>query len=378
MSEMRGGSDGFEFVGYLRLRWAAIATTCLAALLVTAVVSVFLPKRYTATASILIEPPGGNDPRASTAITPGYLESLKTYERLASSDTLFVQALDDLHLRARYPGSSIESLKRRMLSVSRAANTSIVEIAVTLGDPKEAQALAERVARGAVALNASLDQQLNVGILEEPQRILAAARSRLEKAEREREQFGKTAFVETLEKELSNAADLRSEVGRDLARAKADLANYQGQLKAPQPLDPSERQAGWIEYQIAATTSRIQDLESQDAKLRAFINERGPRLEALKRTRESIEAELKSARADQEAAQARLGDLEVSAAFRGLRLKILDPGIVPQRPSFPNTPLNLVVALVLALTASIGYLAVQFACRRLQRAQADDPVYSVR
>jgi len=59
------------------------------------------------------------------------------------------------------------------------------------------------------------------------------------------------------------------------------------------------------------------------------------------------------------------------------RLDILDPGIVPQRPSSPNIPLNLAVAALLSLTASLAYLLVRFSYARV-RALRTDPVYSLR
>jgi uncharacterized protein involved in exopolysaccharide biosynthesis len=42
----------------------------------------------------------------------------------------------------------------------------------------------------------------------------------------------------------------------------------------------------------------------------------------------------------------------------------MDPGIVPQRPSSPNVPLNVAAALLVALAASIIYLSVAFVSRR--------------
>src|ERR1700683_787582 len=116
---MRNGSDGLEFARYLWRRRALVAITAATALAMAGAASLLLPARYTATASILIEPPGGNDPRSATAVSTVYLESLKTYERMASSDTLFEHALDDLCIRQRYPGVSTETLKRRILEVSK-------------------------------------------------------------------------------------------------------------------------------------------------------------------------------------------------------------------------------------------------------------------
>jgi capsular polysaccharide biosynthesis protein len=374
---MYDGLDGLEFLEYLWRRRAFIAAGCGSALLIVGIVSAFLPARYTATASVLIEPPGGNDPRAATAVSPVYLESLKTFEHLASSDTLFFRALDDLHLRQKYPRASIESLKRQMLAINKPTNTSILEISATLDDPGQAQALAQYMAEHTAELNSQMDEQSNKDILREPQKLFDDAAARLARAEQRRDELTKTVSVETVAKQVSAAEDLSSEVEKALASAKAELADDLARQQAPQPADTREDQAGWIRLQIAGARARIQELEAQDRQLLASLKEKDSLLDELLRTQESSDTELKSARAEAEAARAKLGDVRASAAFRGVRLKVLDPGIVPQRPSFPNTPLNLIVALVLSLLACVGFLAIQFTYRRIRRERAD-PVHSLR
>ena len=107
------GSNSFEvveFLGYIREKRILFLTSCGVAILLTLVVSLALPKRYTATSSILIEAPDGNDPRASTAMSPAYLESLKAYEAFAASDTLFQRAAERLHVEGSKKERS-ESLK---------------------------------------------------------------------------------------------------------------------------------------------------------------------------------------------------------------------------------------------------------------------------
>ena len=81
---MNGMFDALEFVDYIRRRWLTIAIACGVALGIALIASLMLPKQYTATASILIQAPAGNDPRAATAVSPVYLESLKSFETLAS------------------------------------------------------------------------------------------------------------------------------------------------------------------------------------------------------------------------------------------------------------------------------------------------------
>jgi capsular polysaccharide biosynthesis protein len=244
---MLNGSEGIEFAKYLRRHRKVVTISCATALAVSGVVSLVLPVRYTATASILIEPPGGNDPRAATAVSTVYLESLKTYERLASSDTLFERALDDLHLRQKYPGVSTETLKRRILQVSKPASTTVLDISATVNDPKNAQALAQYIAERTVALHETLDRETDEDLSKEPQHIFDAAKARREAAERAKVEFTSSTPVEALEKEIGVAAELRSEVGKDLARARAELANYMGQQQAPPPSEAGERQSGWTQ-----------------------------------------------------------------------------------------------------------------------------------
>jgi uncharacterized protein involved in exopolysaccharide biosynthesis len=359
---MYPASDGFEFLAFLwRRRWIVIVA-CATALAITAAVSLLLPPRFTATASVLIEPPGGNDPRAATAISPVYLESLKTYEHLASSDTLFSRALDDLHLREKFRNATVESLKRRILSVNKPPSTTIIEISATLDDPRQAQALAEYMAQHTVELNSQLDEASNRDISKEPQRIYTEAVARRERAEKARDQFAKSSQLESLEKQQYSASDLKSDVARDLARAHAELAE---ELARSSPSD------------VGAIRARIQELQAQNKQLAQTIGETSKTLENLAQTRDSLDAELKSARAAEEAAKLKLNDVEASAAFRGVRLKILDPGIVPQRPSFPNATINLIVALVISFVGAIAFLALQFAWKRI-RAAHSDPVYSLR
>jgi uncharacterized protein involved in exopolysaccharide biosynthesis len=374
---MHNDSEGLEFARYLWLSRAKVAITCVTALAIAGGVSLLLPARYTATASILIEPPGGNDPRAATAVSTVYLESLKTYERLASSDTLFERALNDLNIRQRYPGVSTESLKRRILEVSKPSSTTILDISATVNDPRGAQALAQYIAERTVALHASLDQQTDEDLSKEPQRIYDAAKARREAAEKATNQFTKSTPVEALEKELLVAGELRSEVGKDLARTRAELANYLGQQQAPQPSEIGERQTGWTQFEIVATRAKIQDLENQDRQLLQLLNAKSPVLEDLRKRRDSLDAELKAARAEEETENTKLNDVKSSFAGRGVQLKVLDPGIIPQRPSFPNTPLNLAVAFMVSLMASVAYLAIRFAYNRT-RHTTPEPVYSLR
>jgi len=243
---MADGLDLIRYIGYVRQRWLLVASSCAVAVALTAGVSLMLPRQYTATARIVIEPPVGPDPRALLAISAIYLESLKTYENFATSDSLFQKAADRFQLRASAAGVPLESLKQRVLKAAVPRNTRILEIRATLPDPQKAHALAQFLAEQTV--------ETNRGLVEQNEREEEKALQEQKKQDEERiADKGELGVVETL---LS--------VGR---------------------------------------------------------NTPGPRDE---------------------------------------RLTILDPGVVPERPSAPNVAANVLAAVLLGVVLPLAYLALAF------------------
>jgi uncharacterized protein involved in exopolysaccharide biosynthesis len=317
-----------------------------------------LSPRYTATASILIDSPGGVDPRAATAVSPVYLESLRTYEHFASSDSLFAEAMGRLHIREHYAGVPLESLKNRVLKVRKLRDTKILEIAVTLNDAKKAQALAQYIAEKAVSLNRSVDESVDNDLAQEMRARVDAARARVTTAERE---LAATAVdgTEALRSEIDAAVDLDARLRRDLAEAKVDLAELVGEEQGATAAD-RER----IRAQITALRARIVEIERQRATAgtelqakRALLGRREARIDSLRQ-------EQKSARAELETAMTRLNEIATAAGLHSERLKIIDPGIVPERPSFPNRPVMVFAALVISAVLGLIYIAVAFQFER--------------
>src|SRR5690348_3716071 len=124
---MTDSFDALEYLDFLRKRWmfTAVALSLAAVTAVTA--CLLLPKQYTATATLVIEPPGA-DPRTSVAVSSIYLESLKSYESFASSDSLFAKACAKFDLLTGK--ASLESFKRRVLRVEKLKDTNVLQISV--------------------------------------------------------------------------------------------------------------------------------------------------------------------------------------------------------------------------------------------------------
>jgi uncharacterized protein involved in exopolysaccharide biosynthesis len=347
--------DAFEYLRYLRTRWLVVAVACASAAVLALGVSLLLPKQYTATASVIIEPPGGSDPRLNTAVSSMYLESLKTYELFATGDTLFAKAADQFHLR-RDKSQSIEGLKRRILKVAKLRDTKLLEISATLEDPREAQALAQYLANETVNISRAENLASDRDFIETGEAQASAAKQRLDALEKESNALAVSGPVESLRSEVDNEVDLRGKIEEQLVAAQTEVAEYQQQSK----------DGSFAREQLAASQARSSLLAGRSQELQRSIQEKSAALAGRTGRRDALEAELSVARRSYEAVNARLLEAKASAGTHAERLRIIDPGIIPQRPSSPHIALNVAVALFVALLASIVYLSCVFVYRGRQ------------
>ncbi len=341
--------DAFEYVDYLRRRWRVIAIACAAAVLLALGVSLLLPKQYTATASIVIEPPGGSDARLTTAVSAMYLESLKTYELYGNSETLFARAAEKFHLRSS-DSQSLESLQHRVLEVSKLRDTKVLQVSAKLGDPKLAQALAQYIAEETVSLShgESLASDHDFADLAEKQ--VTEAQRRLTELQTAWNAMVLSEPVESLQSEIDAAVDLHGKVEEQLVSAESEAAEYQQQAQ-----DGAFAREQWSAAQArsAVLTKRSQELQQAIAQKTATLAMRTAK-------RQELGSALKVAQQSYETVAARLLESRATAGTHAEQLRIIDPGTVPQRPSSPNIPLNVAAALLVALILSIAWLSFAF------------------
>jgi uncharacterized protein involved in exopolysaccharide biosynthesis len=312
----------------VRTRWRIVALACAIAVTLTLAVSLLLPKKYTAVTRIVIEPPAGSDPRASTAVSPIYLESLRSYEAFAASDDLFLQAVQRFGLRRE--SEPIDKLKKSVLEVDMPRNTKILEIRATLTDPKVSHELALYMAEETVKLNQSVSRAGDAELAAEAQKQAAEAQAKLQSVEQAWAEASIQAPVDQLKVELDADQELRATMQRELMESEV--------ISEPERAQVYRRQLDSLDKSLAV-------------KQKLFA-ERSARIDQLTSARTAAQTAAK-------AADVRLQEARSAHGSRGERLRILDPGIVPERPSFPNTPLNVVIALFAALVLSMLYLALE-------------------
>jgi uncharacterized protein involved in exopolysaccharide biosynthesis len=355
--------DAYRYIGYMRSRWRWIVGSAAVAVGLATVASLVMTPRYTATARLVIEPPAGADLRAAMAVSPIYLESLKTYERFADSDSLFQKAVQQFGLQ----GPPIESLKRRVLQVQLVRNTRILEISVTLPDPKKAQALARFLAESTVETNRAAvsesDQDLLRGIEQQAREL----RSRLQEIDKS---WAKAAAAEPLlglQAAIEPTAELRSKLEEQVHGVELEIADIGERAKTDAGAGASAGEWSKLESNARARLlelrKQLQDLDRQGA-------EREKLLATRQAHRDQLDADRKAGQEALAGIDERLRDARGETGFRGERLKLIDPGIVPERPSSPNLPLNVAAALLAGLVLPILYLTLEMSFQERRAAQS--------
>ncbi len=336
----------FSYIGFVRSRARMIALSCITATVLAAGISLLMPRQYTAASRIVIEPPAGTDPRAIVAVSPIYLESLKTYEQFASSDSLFQTAVDRFGIRAVAGNRSVESLKKSVLKIALLHSTRILEISATLPDPRKAQALAQFMAESTVDLSRSVAANGDRDLLQEMERQRQQLSSELDAADAAAADLAKREPLDSLQGEAENASILRSTVEEQLSTADLEVA------EASSASD------------LANAKTRQREFQQQLQAIRKRDEERDGILAIRLEHRERLDAERKGLRTQLAGIDTQLREARGAAAFRGERLKIVDKGIVPERPSSPNLALNTAAAFLLGLALPLVWLALEFSYRQ--------------
>jgi uncharacterized protein involved in exopolysaccharide biosynthesis len=357
--------DAKDYAVFLYNRWRFIVAASVFAGLLAGGVSMLTPARYTSTASILIEAPAGNDARISTSVTPVYLESLKTYEVFATSDALFLQAANKFQLRGADSGETIEALKARTLKVAKLRDTKVMQLSVTLKNPKDAQAMSQYLAEETVKLSNSIAHDSGAGLVEIAQNQADAAKAKLDETQTALAKETAAQPIESLKPELESMIDLQYGLKRMQAESAADAAEYESLAKGSSGTESSEEKSEQEAYRRRSASMRIRETSArnQAAELEKQISAKSTRLAERQSRQRKLEEDLAHVQRVHDAASKRAQDLKASLGLSGERLKIIDPGGIPERPSEPRTGLRVAAALGIAMLASVVYLSFSYGFR---------------
>ena len=173
--------EAYQYLSYLWGRWRVVATACSVAVILALGASLLMTKRYTSTAQILIEPAWSRG--ALSPVSPAYLNTIRTYEHVASSDSLFKKAVEELGIR-ELDSRPLSSLKNAILDVETPPGTKILKIEITLPDPVLARDLASYIAQETVRLSLAANLEGDDRVTLRLESLRDAAQERVQSAER--------------------------------------------------------------------------------------------------------------------------------------------------------------------------------------------------
>ncbi len=172
--------EAYQYLNYVWGRWSVVATACSVAVLLALGASLLTTKRYTSTTQILIEPAWSRG--ALSPVSPAYLSTIRTYEYVASGDSLFKRAVEELGIR-ELDSRPLSSLKNAILDVETPPGTKILNIEITLSDPVAARDLASYIAQETVRLSLAANLESDEWLTVRLEKLRDAARERVRSAE---------------------------------------------------------------------------------------------------------------------------------------------------------------------------------------------------
>jgi uncharacterized protein involved in exopolysaccharide biosynthesis len=155
-----------------------------------------------------------------------------------------------------------------------------------------------------------------------------------------------------LEQAIEEGSSQRSRLEEQIQGEEVEIADLGDRIKAGDS-------TGQMAKDASNAHARLGELRRQLADLNGQIAEREKLLGTRQAHRDQLEAARQSAQTALAAIDGRLREARSERGFRGERLQVIDPGIVPERPSSPNIPLNIVVALLAGLALPILYFTLR-------------------
>jgi uncharacterized protein involved in exopolysaccharide biosynthesis len=231
--------------------------------------------------------------------------------------------------------------------------------------------MAQFIASGVVELSRSGSKEASDAMIADAAKAAQAAQARLLETRTAFESAAGSFSEDALRSEVADDSDVKSRLEQQLVDEQAGLAEFESREKllssgTVQPQNGGD-ELNDVRREAGGSRARIQLLEQRIAELAKSINEKSAVLARQSAREQDLESALRGARTSYETASQRLADLPVSLGSRMEWLRVVDPGIVPQRPSSPNVPLTLLGSVALALFGSLLYLTFSFGLTRERR-----------
>lgn len=401
----------------LKSRWKVILSVFFAVVITVLVLNLLLPKRYTATASVLIDVKSP-DPIAGMVLpglmAPGYIatqldiiQSERVAQGVVRELRLNTQAeLRDQWMEQTNGQGSFESWLSQLLiqglEIKPSRESSVISISYTAADPNFAAVLANTFVKNYIATTLELRvepaKQFS-GLFEEQAKLarekLEAAQTRLSEYQRakgiiatdERMDIENARLAElssqlvTLQAIAAESASRRAQAGANsaevlnnavVATLKSDLSRQEARLKeisarfgtAHPAVQEQQASIAELRARIDQETARVTRSvginnvvdQSREAQVRRALEQQRERLLKLKDQRAEaalLLRDVETAQRNLETINARLNQSTLESQSTRTNVSVVREASPPSRPSSPNILLNTILSIVVG-----GMLAV--------------------
>src|SRR5579871_253443 len=332
-----------ESLSALPRRWKRILAVGVGAGVIALAISLLLPKKYEATTLVLIQPPLGAN--AAAALSPAYLDSLRSFEPFVESDGVLTTLLHDTHLDTQF---SPEQFRRSALRASVLKGTRVLQVSVILADPAKAHETALRLGQILRDENARMNREegdriraLAVKDAEEAHKTLLAVQSVAE-------QFRRTSREDEVRREAEAQIERKGRLEQDLNDSEMSLAEQEGRATS------SGASAEAARNMTTALRAHVQGVKTALASMQAALAKSQADYAAIDTRRTVLDSELQAADDRYSSLARRVTDIS-SGAVRREEMEIADPGAVPSQPASPHPLQNTILAVLLGLLAASLY-----------------------
>ena len=277
-----------ELIDYLAAilahRWLVLGLAFGLALL-TAVGTLMMTRVYQAAALISVRPPKieGQPPAeaAPQALVP-----------VVRSDALVSRLLSDLKLDQ--PPFSLNATKflRSALAVSTVAETSFIEIKVTLPDPEMARRAADELATRTVARARQIDVEEGGGVEEQIRAIAAESEQRFRTAETALREFRTKSQVELLRKDVEAKLGQRG----DFLKLLIEIDGERGRLAMAEQEVKSRPEVDVVTDSITRNSQLLMEAARQNVETPASLIGLSVESQRINTARKEIDVELATTR----------------------------------------------------------------------------------
>lgn len=334
-----------EFVRVLMKNARMIIIFTLVVMIITAGISLFLPKIYKSTVTLLIsESKMGIDGVLTNYFNPRFYY---TFEGLVKNQELMKRAMNKFGLGEEPWKLKMEGFQE-MVTVGLVRNTRLIKLSVEFPDPDMAAEIANFITAEAVQLNNEINQMDTEGATQFMKNQVETVRKLMTKHEEELKEYKKKAKIKELETDVETLLYTKADLKLRKLDAQVKKRELESMGKTQTEDEEDQPTVKQLDALIASLDKMIQDVEQELAQKQELLAERELRIEKLLTLFDADQTSYRRI-------NTRYGENATRVSEKFQQIRIIDKALAPYYPEWPRKKLLVIIAGALAFIVSCGY-----------------------